>query len=259
MWSVVGTSHLVRGLQDRVARAHPAEHTEDDRGWRLRLAPGCAWWVATVQPHRDAGRREVLQRVLEAERFYARHRTPARFQVSPPACPEALDTVLASRGYDRRSPMSLQAASTAAVRRRDLVPASRSLEIRLDHGLTPSWFDVWHGLHGEGADPAAERQMLGRVAQPTAYAAALMGGEVVGIGRVVADTGWAGVFGMATVPRARGRGVARAVLAALAGWAARCGTERMYLQVERDNGTGLRLYGESGFRELSRYHYRSLD
>ncbi len=241
-----------------MARAHPAEHAEDDRGWRLRLAPGCAWWVGTVQPHHDADRPEVVQRVLDAERFYAGQQTPARFQISPPACPATLDAVLAGRAYGRRSAMSLQVASTAAFRESEFVPAG-SLVTRLDDGPTRSWFDVWHGLHGEGTEAGAERQMLRRVDQPSAYASAVLGGEVVGVGRVVADTGWAGVFGMATVPRARGRGVARAVLAALAGWAAACGTERMYLQVERDNGTGLRLYGESGFRELSSYHYRSLD
>jgi N-acetylglutamate synthase len=241
-----------------VTRAHPAEHAEDDRGWRLRLAPGCAWWVGTVQPHRDADRPEVVKRVLDAERFYAGHETPARFQITPPACPATLDAVLARRAYGRRSPMSLQVASTAAVGEGEFVPAG-PLEIRLDDGPTRPWFDVWHGLQGEATEAGAEWQMLRRVRQPSAYASAVLGGEVVGVGRVVADTGWAGAFGMATVPQARGRGVARAVLAALAGWAAGCGTERMYLQVERDNANGLRLYRKAGFRELSGYHYRSVD
>jgi N-acetylglutamate synthase len=45
----------------------------------------------------------------------------------------------------------------------------------------------------------------------------------------------------------------RAVLAALAGWA---GTDRMYLQVERDNTAAMRLYERAGFTEICAYHYR---
>ena len=78
--------------------------------------------------------------------------------------------------------------------------------------------------------------MLERVPRPSAYACAMVGDDVAAVGRAVADTGWAGVFGMATRPAARGKGAARQVLAALAGWAGAHGAGRMYLQVERDNG-----------------------
>jgi ribosomal protein S18 acetylase RimI-like enzyme len=47
------------------------------------------------------------------------------------------------------------------------------------------------------------------------------------------------------------------VLAALAGWAAKQGAERMYLQVEPDNAAAWRLYERAGFTELCRYHYRT--
>jgi GNAT superfamily N-acetyltransferase len=84
----------------------------------------------------------------------------------------------------------------------------------------------------------------------------LAGDGVVAVGRAVGDTGWAGVFGMATLPRARGQGAARRVLAALAAWAGAHEAGRLYLQVERDNVPALRLYGQAGFRDLCRYHYR---
>jgi GNAT superfamily N-acetyltransferase len=44
-------------------------------------------------------------------------------------------------------------------------------------------------------------------------------GTPVAVGRAVAERGWAGVFGMATLPAARRRGAATAVLASLAAWA----------------------------------------
>ena len=71
-----------------------------------------------------------------------------------------------------------------------------------------------------------------------------VGIEVVAVGWAVADTGAVGVFGMATRPEARGRGIAGSVLATLAGWAAAGHNEQMptanRLQVDpRSNGRRL--------------------
>lgn len=251
--SVPSGLEMVRGLQERAARALPAERVEDVDGWWLRHAPRCSWWVGTVLPHGDAGPGELAGRIAGVEEFYARHGVAARFQISPPACPDGLDAVLAERGYRRESPVSLRVASTARVLER--VPAG-SARVRVDERPTRAWFDAWRAVHRAGGDSRAEWDLLGRVDRPAAYARALAGDDVVAVGRAVADTGWAGVFGMATLPRARGKGAARAVLTALASWAGAHEAERMYLQVERDNVPALRLYERAGFRELSGYHYR---
>jgi ribosomal protein S18 acetylase RimI-like enzyme len=238
----------VRGLQERAARAMPAEQVEVVDGWWLRRARSSAWWAGAVLPHADAGADALMRRVAGAEKFYAGHGAAAQFQISPGACPHALDTVLAERGYRRRSSVSLQVAPCARV-------PSGALPVRLEQRLTSGWFDVWLAVHG--GDARAERDTLDRVDRPSAYASAMVGDEVVAVGRAVADTGWAGVFGMATLPAARGQGAARSLLAALAGWAGAHQAERMYLQVEHDNTPALRLYERAGFREVCRYHYRS--
>jgi N-acetylglutamate synthase len=244
---------MIRGLQERTARALPAERVEDADGWWLRHAPRCAWWVGTVLPHRAAGPGELVRRVVGAERFYAAHGAVAGFQISPPACPEGLDGLLAKRGYRRESPVSLRVASTAQVL--DRLPASAT-PVEVDDRPTRSWFEVWHAVQDHGGDSRAEWDMLERVERPCGYARAMAGHDVVAVGRVVADTGWAGVFGLATRPRARGDGAARRLLAALAGWAGAHRADRMYLQVERGNLPALRLYERAGFTELCGYHYR---
>jgi GNAT superfamily N-acetyltransferase len=251
--SAMSGPEMVRGLQERTARALPAERVARVDGWWLRHAPSCAWWVGTVLPHGAAGQDELVRRVAGAEEFYAGHGGAARFQISPGACPDGLDAVLAERGYRRHGLLSLRVAATARVLERAPTGSPR---VRLDDRPTPAWFDGRHAVHG--GDPRSEREMLDRVGRPSAYACAVVEGEVVAVGRAVADTGWAGVFGMATLPEARGRGAARAVLAALAGWAGAQGAGRMYLQVERDNGPALRLYERMAFREICRYHYRAI-
>lgn len=245
---------LIRGLQERAARALPARRVEHAGGWWLRYHPRGAWWVGSVLPHGDGDPGELARRVTEAERFYAARGTATRFQISPPACPDALDPLLAERGYRTESPMSLRVAPTARVLAR--LPATSPRVDVADHP-TRAWFDTWRAVHGQVGDPDGEWDMLERVNRPSGYASATIGGDVVAVGRVVADTGWAGVFGMATLPAARGRGVARSVLAAVASWAAAHHADHIYLQVERDNSPALRLYDRAGFTEACAYHYRA--
>lgn len=205
-------------------------------------------------PHAEAEPDELVRRVVDAERFYAGHGTAARFQISPLACPAALDIKLAERGYRLESPMSLQVAVTTQVS--EQTPRD-SLRVRMEDNPTSAWFEVWHVVHGHDGDTRAEWSMLDRVEQPSAYASAMIGNRVVAVGRVVADDGWAGLFGMATLPDARGKGAARCLLAAMADWAGSHDADRMYLQVECDNTPALRLYERTGFGEVCGYHYRS--
>lgn len=251
---------FVKGLQERAARALPAELVEYADGWWLRHDPGDSWWVASVLPHgpagpgAPAGPAELARRVARAEEFYAGHGTAARFQITPPACPAGLDGLLAGRGYRRSGPVSLQTAAVTEVPGRQ---AGDRLRTRIGDRPDGAWSDVRHAVHGRGAGTAAERGLPDRIAGPSAYARVLDGDETVAVGRAVADTGWAGVFAMATLPAARGRGAGGRVLGALAGWAGAQGAAHLYLQVERDNPAALRLYARAGFRELCTYHYRT--
>jgi hypothetical protein len=98
---------VVRSLQERAARALPAGYVEHVDGWWLRHLRAGPWWAGTVLPHGDAGPGELAGRVIAAEKFYAGRHASARFQISPPACSEEFDMILAERGYRRRTAMRL--------------------------------------------------------------------------------------------------------------------------------------------------------
>lgn len=234
---------LLRTLQEYAARAQPAAHVEEAGGWWLRHSPEDAWWVSAVLPH------DREDRVEAAEKFCAERGARTRFQITPGVCADDLDARLEERGYARGHDMSLQIASTADVIRQARSDAG-AVTTRPDDG----WLAAWHEVTTR--DVHAERELLSRVEAPSAYAYAEVDDEVVAVGRVVAEDGWAGVFGMATLPHARGQGAARSVLAALASWAAARESNHMYLQMEKGNGSAFRLYERSGFRELCTYHYR---
>lgn len=243
---------LVRALQERAARAQPAEHVEHVGDWWLRHTGGPSWWTGTVLAHGPVPQDELPARIQAAERFYDRFGATAAFQLTPAVCDPHLDAVLAERGYAASARLSLMTASAGEVAGR-----SRTHRVGLDDAPSPSWLATWHAVNDHGADAAAEEAMLARVGAPSAYATALEGGEVVGVGRAVLDDGWAGLFGMATLPDARRRGVGQRVLAALAGWAAERGAHGLYLQVEGGNAAALRLYTAAGFTPAARYHYRT--
>src|SRR5664279_5632168 len=171
------------------------------RPWWLRHSASSSWWRGTVLPHGDASRDELVGKITAAESFYAKFGVATRFQISPGACPARLDATVAERAYRRDSPMSLQTASTVDVQAQ--ARPDRPM-IRLNETPTTAWFEVWHAVHGHGSDTQIEWEMLGRVTAPSAYASALEGDEVIAVGRAVADAGWAGVFGMATLPEGRG-------------------------------------------------------
>ena len=244
----------VGALQERAARATPAMRQEDREGCWLRYTDsGLTWWAGAAITHGPADTARLDTAICAAEASYARHGTPARFQVCP-ACPAQLDDALVRRGYRFAGAMSLQVAAAGQVRRRLAVPP---LRVALDKDLDPAWFRLWMAAQGRDADPAPEWRMLRLVDRPSAYVTVFRSDRPVAVGRAVADSGWVGVFGMATVPEARGQGAGRAVLAGLAGWTSDRGLSRMYLQVEQDNGVALRLYRRAGFRELAAYHYRA--
>ncbi|GAA1001270.1 GNAT family N-acetyltransferase [Acrocarpospora macrocephala] len=242
---------LVKGLQERAARAMPPLSVDDLDGWWLRRVDCGAWWAGTVLAHGDATSADLSRRIGFAEEFYTAHGAATRFQVTPGASPAELDAALAERGYRREYSISLQSAVTSSVVARTAGPVRGGLDER----PTDAWFEAWHAVHG--GDPGPEWDMLSRVELPSVYASVVDGNRVVAVGRAVVDSGWAGVFSMATLPEARGQGAAASVLAALAGWAGSQRAGQMYLQVVRDNAPALRLYERAGFTELCRYHYRT--
>lgn len=117
--------------------------------------------------------------------------------------------------------------------------------------LTREPDEEWLGRYGKVRDPELARRML--VEGPSVWFASLDGGRA--IGRCVVDGRWAG-FGAVTVgPEHRRRGLATAVMAALARRALEEGASAAWLQVETDNPAARALYDGMGFATHHAYHH----
>ncbi|HEY7970341.1 MAG TPA: GNAT family N-acetyltransferase [Candidatus Limnocylindrales bacterium] len=101
------------------------------------------------------------------------------------------------------------------------------------------------------------------------YVAAMVGDEMAGSASVdLADPFAPGnmmrnvpiaEFGVSVVEAWRGRGIGRALIGHVEGWAAAHGVERMVLNVSEANEGAIRLYRELGYRDYDRAMLKRLD
>ncbi len=227
------------------------------RGWRLRATRGVTQRANSVWTS-SGGRVVALEnQIATMEDFYRDRGLPPLVQLTDSSQPEGLDETLAQRGYQARSPVSIQTASACKVVERTSTDSADSLVRAVVYETMPDpWFDI-SGRRGRFEQVQdIYRGLLKRIPGRTGYALAEVGGQPAGVGLLVSDGPWAGVFSMLTLRAFRRRGCGRALLHAMARAADSWGARRLYLQLERDNESAAALYHRAGFREAYGYHYR---
>ncbi|MFB9830637.1 GNAT family N-acetyltransferase [Actinoallomurus acaciae] len=235
---------VVREVERRAFAAWPASTVTEEGGWLLRHTPG-------VGRRRSNSAVPVAEPSIDhLEAFYRARGLPAMVQLGP--AHQDLDAALAERGYRMDAPTSVMTAVTSHV-----VDASGTASTVVDVAETPdAWLKIFVELNARGDSAEVGEKVISRIAAPAAFLSVTRDGLPAGMGLVAADSGWAGMFSMATRPDLRGQGIATAVLGAGARWAAHQGATRLYLQVEDDNDTARRLYSRAGFTRSYGYHYR---
>ncbi len=265
-------------IETIAANAWPAAEIVDLDGWRLRFADGVTRRANSVWPNAAAGRLPLDAKIAAAEAFYANRRQPAIFQISPAQQPADLDAILAARGYAHHAPTLVQTAALTEIFRRGGAERQRNAEEEQEQAsahlcvsapprrtftttLSPTFDADWFDLYcvGEEAPPmqAAVRQgILRRIDRPCGYATLHRDGAPIAVALGVVEAGWLGIFNLVTLPAYRRQGAARALLAALAAWAAEQGAINAYLQVMERNTAAQALYAGLGFTTAYGYHYR---
>lgn len=244
-------------LEELAANATAATTVQLLGDWLLRASPELPFRRSnSVLVRGSDGAAGLDARLAVAADFAGRHGIPLRLQLSPDLFP-ALDAALAARGLVREAPVTVMTASAASVLTRlpsSPVPCRRSAEV--DAG----WIEAYAAAYedaGPGSRTAAYGRSLRALGPRTVTLQADLDGAPAGVGFAVAERGWTGVFGMATTPARQRRGVATAVLRALAGWAVDVACPELYLQVEDGNDGAVTLYEKAGFRPHHGYHYRT--
>ena len=244
----------LRLLLDRTAAdGWPPVERVDVAGWRLRAASGVTRRANSALP--SGGVPTALDARLDAVRaFYGERDLPVLLQVSDPDLDEALDR----RGWGRHTPTLVMTGPLPAAQPRPVTEVpDGSLELSSTAG--PEWLECWWAVDGRGGERELEvaQACLAAITSRTCFVALRQAGQVVAVGRSVAQQGWLGIYAMAVLPEHRSRGLGRSVLEALTSWGAATGADAVFLQVAQDNSRAQEVYAAAGLVPSYGYSYRT--
>ncbi|MHB8572101.1 MAG: GNAT family N-acetyltransferase [Candidatus Dormibacteria bacterium] len=243
-------------------RAWPAPEEEALGSWRLRFAGGVtrrANSVLALPPASAPGADsfDISESIAGVEAAYSRRGLPARFQVSDASWPPDLRRELQDRGYvesDRTVVMTAAVVTGGE---------GTGADWKVTRTGEPDrhWLDAWWAVDGRGGETemGVASAILRGNALPRTFLAAADPAGTVGVGLAVRDGSWVGIYCMATLPRARRRGVARAILKSALSGAAAEGAVRAHLSVTEVNASAISLYGSAAFQRAHGYSYFTRD
>lgn len=241
----------VEAIERATHAALPPDAADEFDGWLLNLDGGTVGRAHSAVPLRHrAPEPGVLPRIEAAYR--ARGLAPV-FRLPDSPAFDAFAQDLRARRYRAVQPTWVMVGSAEA-----MADAGDGRAVR----LAPVPDEAWSAMYlGEGFDPVdgASRVRLLRRAQDALYAALPVpeeaGSGLAAVGCAGFGQGLVGVHGMRTRPVLRGRGLARALIAAMGAAALRRGVREAFLQVDAVNAPALALYARCGFRKAWQYSY----
>ncbi|MFC8424990.1 GNAT family N-acetyltransferase [Streptomyces sp. NPDC057236] len=229
------------------ARAWRPVESERLGEWELRAAEGFTRRANSVLPLGDPG--VPLDDALTAvRRWYAARGLPAYVQTATGAegAQELLCAELERRGWVREVTAELWTGPLAPVADLGGEPSGVVLSREAD--------EAWLARYRRKGVSEVALRVLG--SGPSVWFATVPGDDApAAIGRCVVDGRWAGFAAVEVDPAQRRRGLATAVMAALARRALDEGASAAWLQVEDDNAGARALYDRMGFAAHHAYHH----
>lgn len=243
----------IRRLEEIAARTWPAHTIEPMGGWSLSIDRGVTRRANSVLPNAWDNGSPIDDRIADVERRYRQARLVPCFKMTRAALPGGLDDHLHKRGYLAEGHSIVLTATVGAAWDRP------SLPVDLAADPSPDWIACsWPG-RPTTLDVESRCRIADRTRRPKAFAMVRLDGRPAGAAMAAVVRGWGSITAVRTAPAYRRRGVARALIAALADWAGRQEARSLLLQVEEANLAARGLYATAGYREAYRYHYRTLE
>ncbi|MEU1076397.1 MULTISPECIES: GNAT family N-acetyltransferase [unclassified Streptomyces] len=244
-----GPAATFRELALVSARAWQPVESEALGGWTLRAAGGFTRRANSVLPLGEPGM-PLEEALAYARAWYTARGLPTYVQTSTGAegTQEALCADLENFGWVREVSAQLRIAALAPIGDLDADVS----QVVLGRSVGPGWL----ARYQRAGTPGPQVRAVLESGPSTWFAAVAGDGEVpAAIGRCVVDGRWAGFMAVEVDPAQRRRGLATAVMTALARQALSEGASAAWLQVEADNEGARALYDAQGFATHHTYHH----
>ncbi|MBE0690767.1 MAG: GNAT family N-acetyltransferase, partial [Anaerolineae bacterium] len=240
----------IRFLEELTLNALPALQTLFYDGWVMRFAGGYTRRANSVNSL-YASQLPPEDKLAVCEAAYTRSGLPTTFKLTSTPEHNALDLLLAARGYKH--------ADGASVQVLDLVdmpqpPGNAALKTALDSEGRAAYVRL--NQVAPQHQPVLA-QMLRKIHPTFCQATVYDQDSIVALGLGVLEHGHLGIYDVVTDPAQRGHGFGRSLMQHLLRWGQMQGAHTAYLQVIASNTPAMRLYAGLGFRERYVYWYRS--
>jgi len=219
-------------------------------GWILRFSRGYTKRANSVNPIYPSTE-DLYRKVARCERIYSQKGLLPVFRMTPFASPSNLDQYLGRRKYkiiDRTIVLYLDLR----------MPDDRlDTALKINPEKLDRWLDIFHRFGGSPVGgQGIHREILQLIPSKRILATLRYSDETVACGLGVLEGEYIGLFDLITSPEMRRMGFGTGLVSGLLDWARENGALHAYLQVEKRNAPGIRLYTRLGFQEIYQYWYR---
>lgn len=248
----MSSSTNITEIEEVASRAWPAKHTNQLGGWLLRATDGVTRRANSVLPIKSPGTKDLEKVMAVVQQFYQSYQLPVRFQMTASSQPKQLDAFLESASFI----IDMQVKVLTS-------PLDRIFLQEPEVGIVvfgAPWKD-WYSTYAKAAgfdkkNMTVRQGIIERISSKKAFAAAIMGDEVVGVGLGVQEGPWLGLFSLVTEEKYRRQRVASSITQSLVNWGLTQRATHAYLQVEEANEPAQQLYYGLGFEDAYSYWYR---
>ncbi len=250
--SAVAGEDLARILEceRRIINAWPAPTTLILGDWVLRMANGYSGRANSVSAL-VAGASLDDAALATIESLYRAEGLPPIIRITPLVATETQARILA-RGYRMRDTSFGMLAALAG-------REAPNADIHIAPQANPTWVNGVCALQADNKSNAQHlATIVANIRMPAAFATLLVDGQPVAYGMSVAEGAMAEIGSVVVQPARRGRGHGRVLVEALMAWGRASGCDTAFLQVDRSNAVGIRLYEALGFATLYSYETRVL-
>jgi N-acetylglutamate synthase len=246
----VGAVTLIEELS---MNAWPSLQTIFYDGWVLRFSGGYTRRANSVNPLYN-GELDTVEKIIECERLYSERKMDTIFKMTSASFPRDLDGTLSEKGCQYQAETSVQILNLEGSILSNLPRRTVSISEEFSDEWLSSYFEM--NALSENKRQIAKKMLENTI--PNKCLASIMdnSNKIVSCGLAVSQSGYVGLFDIATHKDYRRKGLARQLTLALLNWGKSNGAKSAYLQVVLDNEPALKLYHSLGFAESYRYWYR---